>query len=278
MSEDPHAPLRRDVRELGALLGEVLQEQGGKELFRAVEQVRGLAKQARRRDRRSLAALARRLAALPSAESVPLARAFSHFLTLANIAEQHHRVRRSRQYRLRPEQPPQRASLRDTFERLIAAGISRKRLHGTVRAMDVELVLTAHPTEITRRALLQKYHAIDETLSQRDRPDLTPGERKARDEELYREITAYWHTDEILRKRPTPREEAWSGLLVFEWMRACGSSRATACPWKPRRSGSVRGWGATGTAIPMSRRGSPTRRACSPAGSPPTSTRGKSMP
>ena len=216
MSEDPHAPLRRDVRELGAALGKVLREQGERGLFDAVEEVRRLAKQARSRDRKNMGQLAHRLSALPSSESVHLARAFSHFLNLANIAEQHHRVRRRRHYRLEPDLPPQRGSVRESFARLIAAGTSPEQLYDSVCGLEVELVLTAHPTEITRRALLQKYHAIDNVLNQRDRQDMTPAERQALDEDLFREITAYWHTDEILRKRPTPREEAWSGLLIFE--------------------------------------------------------------
>jgi len=216
MSNDPHAPLRRDVRELGALLGQVVREQGGADLFEAVEAVRRLAKAARGEEQRNLAALIALLESLPADRSVQLARAFSHFLALANIAEQHHRVRRARQYRLETGRPPQRASVFDTFGRLIQAGVAPKTLHRTVCEMGVELVLTAHPTEITRRALLQKSHAIDVVLDQRDRPDLLPQERAELDDELRREIMAYWHTDEVRRAKPTPREEAWSGLLVFE--------------------------------------------------------------
>ena len=216
MNEDRHAPLRRDVRDLGAILGEALRKQGGEALFNSVEEVRSLAKGARGLERERLAELGRHLAGLPSGESLQLSRAFSHFLTLANIAEQHHRVRRSRGYRLDASQPAQRGSVRDTFARLIAKGLSPEDLLKTVRDIQVELVLTAHPTEITRRALLQKTHAIDDILNQRDRADLTPLEQDGLKEALVREITAYWHTDEILREKPTPREEAWSGLLVFE--------------------------------------------------------------
>ncbi|MCZ6628951.1 MAG: phosphoenolpyruvate carboxylase, partial [SAR324 cluster bacterium] len=214
--DDSHAPLRRDVRELGAMLGDVLRVQEGEALFRSVEEVRRLAKGARGMEHDRLAELGRRLSGLPSVESLQLSRAFSHFLTLVNIAEQHHRVRRSRQYQLDGSESPQRGSVRDTFGRLIAEGVSSEELLRTVRGIEVELVLTAHPTEITRRALLQKYHAIDEILNQRDRRDLTPMEQTGLDQALVREITAYWHTDEILHEKPTPREEVWSGLLVFE--------------------------------------------------------------
>ncbi len=216
MAEDPHAPLRRDIRELGVMLGKVIREQGGEALFNDVERVRRLAKESRDGKAWARTELTRRLSALPSAAALQLARAFSHFLTLANIAEQHHRVRRSRDYRRAPTAPPQPGSLEAALPRLLAGGVSPGRLLEAAGALSVELVLTAHPTEITRRALLQKYHAIAEGLARRDRPDLTAQERAAADEALYREITAFWHTDEILRRKPTPLEEARGGLLIFE--------------------------------------------------------------
>lgn len=213
---DAHTPLRRDVREIGAMLGDVIREQVSGDLFAAVEEVRKMSKQARSLDSKGLDALAARLSALPSADSVPLARAFSHFLTLANIAEQHHRVRRRKTYHQDPKAPPQAGSIREAFARLIEKGVSPETLYTTVCEMEVELVLTAHPTEITRRALLQKYHSIDSYLTDRDRTDLSPREKTGLDEGLFREISAFWHTDEIRRRKPTPREEAWSGLLIFE--------------------------------------------------------------
>ena len=216
MDQDNHASLRRDVRDLGAMLGNILKEQVGNDLFQSVESVRQMAKDSRRTDRAALARLVSWLSALPSDQSVPLARAFSHFLTLANIAEQHHRVRRRRQHQMIAGQPPQRASIRETIGRLLKAGHAPEQIFKTVCGMGVELVLTSHPTEITRRALLQKYHAIDDWLGERDRADLTGAERSQVDSGLTREITAFWHTDEILRNKPTPREEAWSGLLIFE--------------------------------------------------------------
>ncbi len=216
MTMDPHAPLRRDIRDLGGMLGRVLGEQVGGGLLEDVEQVRRLAKDAREGKPEAFATLTGRLSALPSAAALQLARAFSHFLTLANIAEQQHRVRRSRAYRLDPDNPPQRGSLQESLARLTAAGVPGDRLYDAVCAQQVELVLTAHPTEITRRALLQKYHALSDALAERERPDLAPEERTEATARVFREITAYWHTDEILRRKPTPREEAWGGLLIFE--------------------------------------------------------------
>ena len=153
---------------------------------------------------------------MPVDEVLPVARAFSHFLNLANIAEQHHRIRRRRAYQQSPDLPPQRGSCEETFGRLIAAGLTPAELLDAVCALEIELVLTAHPTEIVRRTLLQKYDRIARALAEKDRPDLTVWERETVVETLRREIAAAWETDEIRRVRPTPLDEVRGGLLVFE--------------------------------------------------------------
>jgi phosphoenolpyruvate carboxylase len=165
--DDPHKPLRDDVRLLGTLLGDTLREQAGVELFEAVETVRGRAKDARSGDSRQLEALARDLAETPMALALPLARAFSHFLNLANIAEQHHRVRRRRAYLTDPSAPPQRASCQAAFRSLIDDGMAPDELHRAVSSLRIELVLTAHPTEVTRRTLLLKFNRIADLLADR---------------------------------------------------------------------------------------------------------------
>src|SRR5215218_2257009 len=147
MSADRHKPLRDNVRLLGELLGEVLRAHEGDVLFQQVERVRGLAKRARAGTDADFETLARELSQLPVDSALPLARAFAHFLNLANIAEQHHRIRRRRDYRRDPPAQPQPGSCEDSFSRLIAAGIAPGRLHEAVCSMQIELVLTAHPTE-----------------------------------------------------------------------------------------------------------------------------------
>ncbi len=213
---DPHAPLRDDVRLLGTLLGETLKRQGGEALYLTVEQVRGLSKAARAGDPAAGRALGESLRALGAEDSLPVARAFSHFLALANIAEQHHRVRRRRDYQRDPAGRPQRGSLEEAIPRLLSAGVEPATLARAVRDLRIELVLTAHPTEVNRRTLLQKHNHIADLLSLLDHPDLTPRERQGLHESLYREITGLWRTDEVRRQKPTPVEEARAGLLVFE--------------------------------------------------------------
>src|SRR5437868_3857089 len=109
---DPHKPLRDNVRLLGDLLGDTLRERAGEALFAAVERVRALSKAAHGGDDTCFDALSALLSAMPVSAARPLARAFSHFLNLANVAEQHHRIYRRRVYLRDPEAPPQRASCR----------------------------------------------------------------------------------------------------------------------------------------------------------------------
>src|SRR6476660_8458900 len=213
---DPHERLRDDVRFLGGVLGDTLRQREGSALFHIVERVRALSKSGRAGSDRDLDALAELLRALPVESTVPIARAFSHFLTLANIAEQHHRVRRRRDYLRDPNAPPQRGSCDETFERLLALGIAPDALHAATTSLRVELVLTAHPTAITRRTLIQKHLRIAGALASQDRDDLTAPERTEIVASLRREILAAWETDEIRSRRPTPVDEAIAGLLIFE--------------------------------------------------------------
>src|SRR5216110_1851042 len=101
VSEDSHKPLRDDVRRLGTLLGETLVRQEGEDLYRRVERVRALAKQARQRSS-GFDELADELTSMPIDAAVPVARAFAQFLHLANVAEEYHRVRRRRAYQRDP--------------------------------------------------------------------------------------------------------------------------------------------------------------------------------
>jgi phosphoenolpyruvate carboxylase len=213
--DDPHKPLRRDVRVLGELLGETLRVHEGAPVLAFVERVRAMAKAARSggQDLESLASV---LAELPVDAALPLARAFTHFLNLANVAEQHHRIRRRRQYLQAPEARPQRGSCEESFTRLMAGGITPETLHQALVDLRIELVLTAHPTEVSRRTLIHKYNRIAARLGERDRPDLTVPEQEDLEDALRREITSAWETDEVRRTRLTPIDEVRSGLIVFE--------------------------------------------------------------
>ncbi|HYC62049.1 MAG TPA: phosphoenolpyruvate carboxylase [Thermoanaerobaculia bacterium] len=202
--------LTDDIHLLGDLLGETLRAQEGEELFEMVERVRALGKSGR------LDELAELLASQPTDRALPVARAFAHFLNLANIAEQHHRIRRRREYQRDPNAAPQPGSCDEVFGRLRASGISADALYDAVTSLRIELVLTAHPTEVVRRTLLQKYRRIADLLAERDHDDLTSIEERENVEALRREITAAWETDEVRHERPSPLDEVKGALYVFE--------------------------------------------------------------
>jgi phosphoenolpyruvate carboxylase len=216
METDPHKPLRQDVRLLGELLGETLREQEGARLLETVERVRSVAKTSRARADRDFQTLATELGRLPVDAAIPLARAFTHFLNLANVAEQHHRIRRRRAYLREPGSSPQRGSSDETFARLVARGVQPAALHDAVCALQIELVLTAHPTEVSRRTLIHKHNRVAALLAEGDRPDLTVPERAELHDALRREILAVWTTDEVRHQRLTPIDEVKGGLIVFE--------------------------------------------------------------
>src|SRR5579872_3552744 len=220
LAEDPHKPLRDDVRLLGSLLGETLVSQEAPELFGRVERVRAAAKAARNGDpARSADAftqLADDLSSMPLDAAVPVARAFSHFLQLANVAEQHHRIRRRRAHQRDPRGTPQPGSLEETLPRL-AARIGRDQLHEAVLGLRIELVMTAHPTEMMRRTLQRKYNTVAEVLERLDRPDLTPRERADAETELRRAIVGAWETSEVRRERPSPLDEVKRAFAIFDY-------------------------------------------------------------
>ena len=205
----PDQSLRDDIHLLGDLLGETLRAQEGEALFDLVERTRALSK-------RDFDELARLLGDCPAAEALPVARAFAHFLNLANIAEQHHRVRRRREHQREERESPQAGSFGEVFARLRAAGLDERRLFEIVTRLSVELVLTAHPTEVVRRTLLQKNRRIADLLAENDREDLTPPERRDVAGELLQVITSAWETDEVRRERPTPLDEVKGSLFAFE--------------------------------------------------------------
>jgi phosphoenolpyruvate carboxylase len=216
MGTDPHKPLRDDVRLLGELLGETLKAQAREGLFETVERVRALAKSGRAGNDDDFRILADELSRMPLDHALPVARAFAHFLHLANVAEQHHRIRRRREYQRDPDARPQRASCEDGLAQLVADGVSPARIYDAVCALRIELVLTAHPTEVARRTLVQKYNRIARALAKGDRPDLTAPEREELVNDLRREIATAWETSEVREQRPTPLDEVRSGLIVFE--------------------------------------------------------------
>jgi phosphoenolpyruvate carboxylase len=202
---DLHEDLRDDVRMLGESLGRTIQSDLGPEFLGRVEHIRQLAKAGRSEDKPEHQQLLDAIGELHEDEVLPIARAFTQFLNLANIAEEHHRVRR-RLDNAAQDAPDAFGVLLDS---LLAQGHDADELIDALRALDIDLVLTAHPTEVNRRTLIQKYDGITACLRQHDRGEPV----QERIDEL---ISQIWHTDEIRKLRPTPVDEAKWGFAVIE--------------------------------------------------------------
>ncbi|EPF81743.1 phosphoenolpyruvate carboxylase [Acinetobacter rudis] len=215
MVQQIDAPLRDDVRLLGNLLGETLKEHAGQDLFNQIEQIRALAKGARDGNIEAEKQLEQLFLSLEDDEILPLTRAFSHFLNFANIAEQYHVVRNRRQAESDDSMLSPNA-LEPLFEKFKQKKISSTELYQQICQLNIELVLTAHPTEVSRRTLIQKYDGINDCLSTFDQQKLTPKQRKRVLDELKQLISSAWQTDEIRQHRPTPVDEAKWGFTTIE--------------------------------------------------------------
>ncbi|OTG86680.1 phosphoenolpyruvate carboxylase [Acinetobacter sp. ANC 4558] len=209
------APLREDVRLLGNLLGETLKEQVGQDLFNQVEQIRALSKGARDGQAEAEKQLEILLSSLNDEDILPLTRAFTHFLNFANIAEQYHVVRNRRQSEF-DKNSPSPNPLDHLFKKFKDQKISSDILFKQICELKIELVLTAHPTEVSRRTLIQKYDGINDCLFKMDQQKLTPREHQAVLNDLKQLICSAWQTDEIRQHRPTPVDEAKWGFTTIE--------------------------------------------------------------
>ncbi|HKP17747.1 MAG TPA: phosphoenolpyruvate carboxylase [Gaiellaceae bacterium] len=215
MTGDPEAPLRRDVRLLGDVLGRVLVEQGGARLLVDEERIRELSRRARATGGAAVRArLAAAVSALPLERQGDVLRAFGIYFQLANLAEQHHRLRRRRQYE--HEQRTPRESLAEAFQRLERAGVTQRQLAAAGRQLSLELVLTAHPTEATRRTVLAAQVRLDRLLGELDDPALHRSGREGVESAIAEEVTALWQTDEVRAQRPRVLDEIRHGLWFFE--------------------------------------------------------------
>ncbi|KAH8496275.1 hypothetical protein H0E87_019150 [Populus deltoides] len=154
--------------------------------------------------------LASEISKMTLEEALTLARAFSHYLNLMGIAETHHRARKTRNLANLSK------SCDEVFNQLLHGGKSGDELYASVCMQEVEIVLTAHPTQINRRTLQYKHVRIAHLLEYNDRPDLTQEDREILIEDLVREITSIWQTDELRRHKPTPVDEARAGLHIVE--------------------------------------------------------------
>jgi phosphoenolpyruvate carboxylase len=208
--------LSATIHLLGEALGEVLRTQESLALFETEERIRALAKARRLDDKRAGDRLAAEIAALPDDAVRATASAFAVYFDLVNLAEEVHRIRalRERERRLHPA--PIAESIGAAVAILAARGTGPERMAELLRALRVELVLTAHPTEAKRRTVLSKLERIAEALRRLDDPDLLPREREALASSLHAEIVELWLTDRARTARPAVTDEVRTGLYFVD--------------------------------------------------------------
>ena len=208
---DSQASLRENVRLLGDCLGESMSNHLGEGFLEKVENIRLLSKDGRQSG--DSAALIQALEALDDKEIVPVARAFNQFLNLSNIAEQYHRVHRRR---TNESLGVYHNPVGDLLTRLSRQNFTAEQMISSLQSQSIELVLTAHPTEVVRRSLIRKYDNISSELEALDKDNILPLEETKHIRRLKEIITQAWHTDEIREDRPTPVDEAKWGFAVIE--------------------------------------------------------------
>jgi phosphoenolpyruvate carboxylase len=217
-------PLRRDVRSLGAILGQVLVEQSGQDLFESVEELRRLLIEHRETVRRSPEQASSPVLMLKAQEIVSrmdlsrayqVTKAFATYFELTNLAETNHRKRRRRAGKLDREHPPLSGSFRGTLLRMKEAGISAENAATALSQITITPVFTAHPTEVARQTVLLKRRRIAQQLERLDRLPLTAEEAEDCENNIRAEVTSLWQTDEVRLAKPTVDDEIRMGLRYF---------------------------------------------------------------
>ncbi len=210
-------PLRDDVRLLGRILGETLREQEGEASYQLIESVRRAAVRFRKtQDDRDRVQLEQTLDALSPSETLVVVRAFNYFSQLSNIAEDLHHNRRHRAH-LQSGSPPKDGSLLLALERVTEKRISKKKLQAFLNSALISPVLTAHPTEVQRKSILDCQLIISRLLSERDRVDMTPDELADNEETLHRFVLILWQTRMLRTAKLTVRDEIKNGLEFYRY-------------------------------------------------------------
>ncbi|MFC3749988.1 phosphoenolpyruvate carboxylase [Paenibacillus sp. GCM10012306] len=208
--------LRRDVRFLGNILGEVLVHQGGNELLEIVEKIRETSKSLRSLFLPELHSEFKELInSLDSENRHQVIRAFAIYFQLVNIAEQNHRIRRKRDYERSAGETVQPGSIESAIQGLRERDFSHEEVREIIQGLSLELVITAHPTEAMRRAILDIHKRIADDVMYLDNPTLTFREREQLREKLLNEVITLWQTDELRDRKPTVLDEVRNGMYYF---------------------------------------------------------------
>jgi phosphoenolpyruvate carboxylase len=211
---DKDAPLKEDIRLLGYLLGDVLRDQEGQAVFDVVETIRQTAVRFRREaDPQAGHELTALLHNLTREQTISVVRAFSYFSHLVNIAEDQHHIRRRRAHQLAGS-PAQQGSIGFALARLKNEGVAKETVETFFRDALIAPVLTAHPTEVQRKSILDAEHDIARLLAERDLP-LTPKERVRNLQLLHARIATLWQTRMLRYEKLTVADEIENALSYY---------------------------------------------------------------
>jgi len=215
------APLRSEVRALGAALGRVITRIEGREAFDTVEALRKLAKARRAGDQGAERLLGQAVASLDPQAAFNQAMAFTLYFELVNLAEENFRIillrrRRAARALATDEGRPIRESIEAAVMELKAAGVEAPEMQALVDRLGIELVFTAHPTETKRRTLLGKLQRLSGILRTRAQPESTPDSSLLEEATIEREIASLWLTDRSRTVKPGVKDEARTGLWYFD--------------------------------------------------------------
>ena len=215
----PTKLLREDVSHLGNILGKVIKEQEGIKFFNLVEKVRKLSKanKINLKNRNSFNKLIKTVKNTNPKDTLRLTRAFTHFINFINLAESIDTSRNLDEYETKKKNLKHNIFIEEIFEQLFKnKKISNNKIYNLAKSLDIGIVLTAHPTEVKRRTLIQKYHKIIEILEQRDLFKTHPSKLLRLNKQLSDEFTIIWNTDDLKRTKPSPYDEARWGLAIIE--------------------------------------------------------------
>ncbi len=213
---DQDQPLKRDIRELGIILGNVLKEQAGFNIYEMVEKLRHLTKKLRteynEQTRKEILTL---IDSLTAEDAYKVVRAFSIYFILVNAADEVHKIRVQRNDLIKKDKPLQ-GSVHDALIELSKAGLSKEKIKDILNKVEIIPVFTAHPTEATRQTILRKILKISRLLLQRELSINTWEESESINLNLQTEITLLWQSNEIRFQKVTVNDEIQHGIFFFK--------------------------------------------------------------
>ena len=199
----PTKLLRDDVRYIGNILGKVIKEQEGQNFFELVEKIRKLSKANNKslKTHQTNKKVIKAIKNLSPKNTFKLTRAFTHFMNFINLAELIDASRSLNEYENDKKKiANNNLFIEEIFENLFKKkNISKNKIYNTAKNLNIGIVLTAHPTEVKRRTLIQKYHSIIEILEQRNLFKNFPAKLKILNKRLFDELTIIWNTDDLKR-------------------------------------------------------------------------------